>query len=241
MLRYLIFLFPLLIGASLSAQETGSWSRNWDSLFVHYTADPASDDIRMFWKNDTGAVIGDLWALDKEVRSKGERLVFAMNGGMYLKDQSPQGLYIEKGKKVKGANRVQKAYGNFYLQPNGVFYLCDSTAGVVVTQHVDTVPGIVYATQSGPMFLIDGSYHPALMKGSQNKFVRTGVGILPDGRVIFAMSKGLTNFYDMATFFKEHGCENALYLDGNVSRVFWPDEGWTFQKGFFGVMIGVVE
>ena len=240
MIRNLIVLTFSLAMSLVQAQEANSYSRNWDSLFVHFTADPALDDIRMFWKNDSGRVIGDLVSLDQEVKKQGSELIFAMNGGMYLKDQSPQGLYVEQGKQLHRANHVQKAYGNFYLQPNGVFYLADSTAGVIATRYMDTVRNVQYATQSGPMLLIDGEYHTAFRMGSKNRLVRNGVGILPDGNVLFAMSKGLTNFHDMATFFKEHGCRNALYLDGNVSRVFWPDKGWTFQRGHFGVMIGVI-
>ena len=53
----------------------------------------------------------------------GKELVFAMNGGMYLPNLSPQGLYIENGKVIKQLDKTQEAYGNFYLQPNGVFLI----------------------------------------------------------------------------------------------------------------------
>ena len=46
-----------------------------------------------------------------------------MNGGMYKKDHSPQGLYVEKGKLKTEVDRQGNGYGNFYLQPNGIFYL----------------------------------------------------------------------------------------------------------------------
>jgi uncharacterized protein YigE (DUF2233 family) len=49
-----------------------------------------------------------------------------MNGGMYLKDQSPQGLYIENETEKSKLDTTHNAYGNFYMQPNGIFYLTDS-------------------------------------------------------------------------------------------------------------------
>lgn len=74
---------------------------------------------------------------------------------------------------------------------------------------------------------------------SANVNIRNGVGILPDGNVLFAMSKTEVNFYDFARFFKDKGCTNALYLDGFVSRAYAPSENWQQIDGNFGVMIGV--
>ena len=51
-----------------------------------------------------------------------------------------------------------------------------------------------------------------------------GVGILPDGKVVFAMSKTEVNFYNFADYFKKLGCKNALYLDGFVSRTYLPEQ-----------------
>jgi len=67
------------------------------------------------------------------------------------------------------------------------------------------------------------------------------VGILPDNRVIFAMSKQEVNFYDFAEFFMSMGCKNALYLDGLVSRTYLPEENWQQLDGNFGVIIGVTK
>jgi uncharacterized protein YigE (DUF2233 family) len=91
------------------------------------------------------------------------------------------------------------------------------------------------------MLLIDGAIHPAFRKGSQNLNVRNGVGILPDGKALFAMSKTEINLYDFAEWFQRKGCKNALYLDGSVSRTYLPEKNWTQMDGIFGVMIGVTE
>jgi uncharacterized protein YigE (DUF2233 family) len=67
------------------------------------------------------------------------------------------------------------------------------------------------------------------------------VGILPDGRMLFAMSKKEVSLYDFAEYFKNKGCRNVLYLDGFVSRTYYPGINWKQTDGYFGVMIGVVE
>lgn len=100
---------------------------------------------------------------------------------------------------------------------------------------------IDFATQSGPMLVIDGKIHPAFKEGSTNLNVRNGVGILPDGTIIFALSKTEINFYDFAKYFQDLGCKNALYLDGFVSRMYLPEKKWIQTDGSFGVMIGVTK
>ncbi|MNS90583.1 hypothetical protein D3C72_1246390 [compost metagenome] len=98
-----------------------------------------------------------------------------------------------------------------------------------------------FATQSGPMLVIDGKIHPAFDQTSQNVNIRNGVGILPDGKVLFAMSKSLITFYDFARYFQEKGCKNALYLDGGISKTYLPEQGYTDKTGDFGVIIGVIK
>ena len=161
-----------------------------------------------------------------------------MNGGMYQKDGSPQGLYIEKGKVISPLEKRKTGYGNFYLQPNGVFYLTeDRRAKISTSTNFVNQDDIKYATQSGPMLIIDGQIHPKLTKGSKNFHIRNAVGILPNGHILFVMSKDKINFYDLATFFKEQGCQNALYLDGFVSRTYLPSEEWIQLDGNFGVIM----
>ncbi len=162
-----------------------------------------------------------------------------MNGGMYLKDQSPQGLYIENGFTLSQIDTIQNGYGNFYLQPNGIFYLTSNGEGFIcTTSDFRNKDNIKYATQSGPMLLIEGKIHPKFRKGSHNVHIRNGVGVLPDGQLLFAISKERINFFDFASYFKQNGCKNALYLDGFVSRVYLPSKNWIQLDGNFGVIIG---
>lgn len=214
---------------------------NLDDRITSRKIDLKQQKVQFFWKDDQGKIYSSLKNLKTRLETNNKELVFAMNGGMYQKDQSPQGLYIENGKQLSPVNSVKEAYGNFYMQPNGVFYITKSnTAHVCVTDSLDLTTDIKYATQSGPMLIIDGDYHPKFIKGSKNLNVRNGVGILPNGELLFAISKGRINFYDFATFFKEKGCKNALYLDGFVSKAYYPSKGLTELGGAFGVIIGEV-
>ena len=90
------------------------------------------------------------------------------------------------------------------------------------------------------MLLINGEFHPALREDSDNLRIRNGVGILPDGKLIFAISKEKINFYNFAKFFKELGCQQALYLDGFISKTYLPDQGLVDLGGTFVGMIGEV-
>ena len=89
------------------------------------------------------------------------------------------------------------------------------------------------------MLVIDGAIPAIFKQGSANLNIRNGVGILPDGRVILAMSKSAINFYDFANYFRSIGCKNALYLDGFISRTYLPEKNWVQTDGDFGVIIGV--
>ena len=63
------------------------------------------------------------------------------------------------------------------------------------------------------------------------------MGILPDGKVLFAISEDKVNLYDFALWFKNKGCKNALYLDGFVSRIYLPSKNRQQADGNFGVII----
>lgn len=214
--------------------------QNPDINFVTYTANPAKDSIGFYLKDASGKRYGSLQKLKDAIESKGNSLMFAMNGGMYKPGGEPLGLYVEDGKEINAIN-TDRGAGNFYLKPNGILYITNfGTAGIVNTDHFRN-NNIRYATQSGPLLLINGKPHPAFKEGSANLQIRNGAGILPDGRIIFALSKSEINFYDFAVYFKEKGCKDALYLDGYVSRAYLPEKEWLQTDGDFGVIIAVMK
>lgn len=236
-MKKLRFLFLLLPGCYLLFSSLG---QKEESLILSHEVNLEKQELGFYLKNDSGKYYNTFFKLKKELNSKGKELVFAMNGGMFQEDYSPLGLYVENGIEKHKINKVQEAFGNFYMQPNGVFYITKNKKAVVCKTTDYTSQNIQYATQSGPMLLIDGVLHPKLREGSKNLNIRNGVGILPNGNVLFAMSKKRINFYDFAQYFKKKGCKNALYLDGFVSRTYLPSKGYKTNGGKFGIIIGEV-
>ena len=159
-------------------------------------------------------------------KRRNQTLLLAMNAGMYEKNRLAKGLLIEKGKTIKKLDVATKGYGNFYLQPNGVFALDTANRAYVETTQAymvlaDTAQ-IAYATQSGPMMVIDGEINPLFNDGSPNRNIRNAVGVTASNEVVFAISQREVTFFEMASFMIKHGCVNALYLDGAISKAYMP-------------------
>lgn len=228
----LVLMYVLFCACQESAQ---------DKEYVLYVVDPYVNQVSMHWKTEKGEAIRTLGRLKEELEIKQQKLLFAMNGGMFEQDYAPKGLYIEDFKQLRALDTLQGA-GNFYLQPNGVFYLTkNKTAHIVKTTEFKDTESIQFATQSGPLLVIDNQLNKQFTPNSTNLNIRNGVGVKANGEIVFAMSKDQVNFYTFAQLFKNLGCKNALYLDGFVSRAYLPSKNWSQLEGDFGVIIGVSE
>lgn len=194
-----------------------------DEPIISYRVNPERHPIRLYWRNEGGQPLRSIGKLRSWLAGRGEQLVFATNGGMFGAGNRPLGLFIEDQKTITPLDTAAGT-GNFYLKPNGVFYLTAANKAGICRTPDFRARGVKYATQSGPLLLFDGQLHPALRRGSPNLNIRNGVGILPGGDVVFAMSKREINFYDFADYFRRLGCRQALYLDGFVSRTYLPAE-----------------
>lgn len=207
--------------------------------FVIYSADMKKDKIEFFWKNNQHQTFKSIENLKNYINTKNQDLKFAMNGGMFVENNIPKGLYIENFKTLHPIDTLS-GEGNFYLKPNGIFYLTKShISNVISTENFKTNSEIKFATQSGPILIVNGRINPIFQKNSANLNIRNGVGILENGNPVFVMSKEKINFYNFASLFKTLGCKNALYLDGFVSRAYLPEENWIQEDGDFGVIIGI--
>jgi uncharacterized protein YigE (DUF2233 family) len=213
--------------------------------FVAFEAKQNTQRIKMFWKDNNGNILGSLQNLKTYVESQGDTLLYACNGGMYMQNQSPLGWYIENGKERKPIN-TKAGKGNFYLNPKGIFYVQKNNLTKINSIQSENdrkkVPAstINYLTQSGPMLVHEGKINALFTPSSLNINIRNGVGILQNGNALFVMSTYPLCFYDFAKYFADKGCKEALYLDGFVSRTYYPEENYEQLDGGFGVMIGVV-
>ena len=152
---------------------------------------------------------------------KSAKPIMVMNGGMYHRDLSAVGLYVEKSKQKKSIS-TKGGWGNFHLLPNGVFWVKDGKIGVTeTTSFIRRKIAVDYATQSGPMLVINGKLHPRFLKDSDSRKIRNGVGISRDGKTLFfALSNRAVTFWDFGQLFqKKLKAHNALFLDGTVSAI----------------------
>ena len=199
-----------------------------------------ADDLRLFHSGPEGAY-GSFRAVDAALAAEGMQLGFAMNAGMYHRDLAPVGLYIEEGVEAQGII-TSDGPGNFGLLPNGVFCISDSFRVIESRAFKKDAPDCRFATQSGPMLVIDGKLHPKFLQDSDSTYIRNGVGVSEDGsRAVFAISNTPVNFHSFARLFRDElGLPNALYFDGSISRLFAPQLD-RHDAGFpMGPIVGTV-
>jgi uncharacterized protein YigE (DUF2233 family) len=233
-LKRIAFLVILsVINLSLNINEQ-------DPRIRSIVVNPTLENIRFYWKTDSNQIIGKFDKLNKLLQRKNETLVFSMNGGMFKSGRIHLGLYIEKGKVLNHLNNTKGKDGNFFLGQKGIFYITKKRkAGIIRSSEKIDLHSLEYATQSGPMLIVDGKVDMVFKKGSVNTCIRNGVGLLPNGNILFAISKQPINFYDFAKYFQLMGCKQALYLDGIISKMYEAEVQSIPEHTPFGVIIAV--
>ena len=216
----------------------------FNNSFHAYIVNLEQINLQLFWKDGQGNKYKSLENLKSDIEKGPRQLLFATNAGMYTPNQDPQGLYVEHGKQIKPVDLRKEEYGNFYLKPNGVFLIDQQGSASVIEseQFTEYARNTRFATQSGPMLVSDGNIHPKFNKGSKNKYIRSGVGIISPKKLVFIISNEPVNFFDFASLFRDYfGCQNALYLDGAISQMYLPELGRHELGGNFGPLIGIVK
>ncbi|HET7266931.1 MAG TPA: phosphodiester glycosidase family protein [Oleiagrimonas sp.] len=219
-------------GGSIHADH-GVRNRNvrFDKLpFRVVNIDLARANLALYWhKPGTHEPFGSIDALKQWGRQHGRRLLFAANAGIYDSKRAPLGLYVEDGKTVVPLNTAHgdPTEGNFSLLPNGVFAInAQGKASVQTTKafkhHRNDTR---WATQSGPMLVIDGKLNPHFKPNSDSLKWRSGVCARTPTHVVLAISEAPVNFDTFARLFRDKlGCRDALYLDGTLSQFFVAGE-----------------
>jgi uncharacterized protein YigE (DUF2233 family) len=205
---------PALAGCRTATIERGSY------VICEFKA---ADGIELFLRDGNGATLGQFDRVREALQQRGRQLVFAMNAGMYHEDRSPVGLYIENGSQLKRVS-TSDGPGNFSMKPNGIFYIDGKTTGVLETKaFLKRKLEPEFATQSGPMLVIDGKLHPRFLKDATSRNRRNGVGV-KGSKVYFVLVDTPVTFHEFARVFRDVlKTPNALYLDGSISRLYAPD------------------
>ena len=231
-------LLALLVWAAPASAAECENIRFEDAGYTICTVDLTSETLRLFLYDDSGAPYGQFGAVERDLNDKGQSLGFAMNAGMYHDDRAPVGHYVEDGQEIM---RVipNAGPGNFGLLPNGVLCIREGRADVIETlRFVERAPDCAYATQSGPMLVIDGALHPRFLKDSTSRYIRNGVGTSADGKTaVFAISDSPVTFYEFGRLYRDYlTLPNALFLDGNISKLYAPQ----LNRNDFGFSMGPV-
>ena len=230
-MRHLIPSLALLITALTTAPQAGAVNcsplDHEDNAYIICEVDTEAENLRLFRADSDGTPYGHFSALKYDLSRQGQELVFAMNAGMYHEDRSPVGHYVEDGQQQMRVVSTPGP-GNFGLLPNGIFCIGTGKAEVIETRaFLARRPRCRFATQSGPMLVIDGALHPRFLRDSTSRYIRNGVGTSADGRrVFFAISRNTVTFHEFGRLFRDVlKLPNALFLDGNISRLYAPQVG----------------
>jgi uncharacterized protein YigE (DUF2233 family) len=236
------------IQKSLS-KKIGSFKLSYKgNIFYFFIADLNKHEVRLHVKKDSlkhypntiGSVVKDL--KDKKLKP-----LAVTNAGMFEGNYKPLGLYIENSKELVALNCKDPNDENFYLMPNGVFFIDTSNhayikeTGNFKKEYSKKMKSIKLATQSGPMLIIDNKYHKEFQEKSPNNKVRNGIGIINPSKIVICYSDNV-NFYTFSHIFKEFfKCENALFLDGAISKMYIHDLKPNELGGEFGPILSVSE
>jgi uncharacterized protein YigE (DUF2233 family) len=241
-LRLIAFAFTMALApASLFASECAPFEfQNIRATVCR--VDTRLARLRLFHSDEKDRPLKFFSGVNRLLKENDERLVFAMNAGMYHKDYSPVGLLVIDGKQLSPLN-LDSADGNFFLKPNGVFLVSDQGARVVEsTRYPALNDKVEVATQSGPLLVLDGALHPAFREDSTSRFIRNGVGILSRHEAVFAISEQPVTLYEFAVLFRNGlGCKDALFLDATVSSLHSVNLERSDVRASLGPIIGVTE
>jgi uncharacterized protein YigE (DUF2233 family) len=205
--------------------------------------------VQLVWKNPAGQPYRTFANVQTAYAKKGRTVKFLINAGIFEPGGIPSGLHLENHQPLLPPN-LNDGQGNFFLKPNGILAFPTGPRGEkkpTILPATDWPPREKnqlpqYAIQSGPLLLIHGQRHPAFKNGSQNKLPRNGVGIDSQNRLVFAITAPghETNLWDFAGLFLQLGCQNALFLDGDISQMV-VNPAHPVQSNQFGAIFIVVE
>ena len=239
----LAFLFCLLPHTALGAERAPPCvDMRFDSeRYTVCTYDSAHDELRLA-DRDGRTYLRSFENLSRTLGRDGARVRFAMNAGMFNDRGAPIGLYVENGVRSHRIS-LRHGAGNFHLLPNGVFWQ-DATGDVHVTEsRADAAEPHAprFATQSGPMLVIDGALHPRFSEDGDSRLTRNGVGVSDAHTAYFVISETDVSFGKFARFFRDRlHCRNALFLDGNVSSLWAPSLNRRDDARLLGPMLVVL-
>lgn len=224
---------------------------NGDNSFIAFIADPKKHSLRIHGQGES--IIGErkvpfntLSSIQKKLALEQQDVLMLTNGGMFTNSYNAEGLLIIDSQEISAIDTGNsEQFLNFYFKPNGIFYIENDEFKISETMNFlqacaagDINP--VFATQSGPMLLLDDKIHDGFNQDSQSKKIRSGVGVLDNGKAIFIVSQTELTFYDFANLFQSlFSVKDALFLDGAISKIYVKDLIGSGMGHKFGPIVSV--
>jgi uncharacterized protein YigE (DUF2233 family) len=149
-------------------------------------------------------------------------VIAATNAGLFHSVDVPVGLWMQGGVEHQPLE-LGDGLGNFFLKPNGVFWLDGEGAHVAPSEGWSSPATAWVATQSGPLLVSEGALHPSLKPDGTSRKTRNAVGVLDPWTVVLVASEAPVRFHDLATLMRDRlGAADALFLDGTISGLAGP-------------------
>lgn len=239
--------FGWLTAAGCSAQDAADDGvdfremRSGGRLYQVVRVDLAKAEVRLYWKDEGGRPFGSLRALDRWLTGRGGRLLAATNAGIFYRTREPAGLHVARGATLRPLNpspdpSAGEGRGNFFSQPNGVFYVSRAgTAHIVETSAAAAaLPRMREATQSGPLLLRAGTPHP--LRGDTS-VSRNAVAVCSAREIALVFAPRGASIRELALFIRDElHCPDALYLDGSISGLWVPSAGARGDGSYVGIL-----
>jgi|GEM_PF-6321246 len=178
--------------------------------------DPASTLIRIYSHS-----IDDISTLKQAhsfVAVSGLKVLAVCNGGIFDENFQPLGLLVQNGQVCHELNQ-DIGNGNFFLAPNGVFFIRGKTPEIMPTsKYAKLRISPDWAIQSGPLLVVDAKVNNLLPNNPKSKYTRNGIGVDENNNVILLFAPDPVSLYDFAVYARDTAkARHALYLDGAVS------------------------
>ncbi len=177
--------------------------------------------LQLRWLNDAGQPLSNFGGLQKQLMKEGKKIRFATNASIYERGPRPNGLMVCEGRELVPIN-LADGFGNFFLKPNGVFFLDEASGGPAIletTEYVSRQLKPRFANQSGPLLLRKGVIHPAFQKDSPNRRQRSAVGfVAATQEIVFVMSDREARVEGRVTF---HQLARVFCIWDAKTRSFW--------------------
>jgi uncharacterized protein YigE (DUF2233 family) len=171
------------------------------------------------------------------LEADGNEVVFATNGPIFGPGYTHLGLVARADEQLNPLN-TKKGFGNFYLQPNGVFFfergkpILLTTADYLARNKNDNL-----AFQSGPILVLNRQINDQFTANSNSVAYRGGIGVGPDGKLHLAVTRDKVNLHTFAKYFRDEiGCHSVLYLDGAITGWFTQSDKKNLDREYATVL-----